>query len=69
MTATTIRQDENLPEAYPDAPDTLTAAAAALDADGRNELGFILGRGIQAPVFVINDIKRCVDLRLVGNRR
>ncbi|MCB1489029.1 MAG: hypothetical protein KDJ88_16435 [Bauldia sp.] len=33
MTATTIRQDENLPEAYPDAPDTLTAAAAALDPD------------------------------------
>ena len=31
--ATTIKQTEALPTAYPDAPDTLSTAAAALDAD------------------------------------
>ena len=31
--ADTIRQNEAIPSAYPDAPDTLSTAAAALDAD------------------------------------
>ncbi|MEP0322868.1 hypothetical protein, partial [Bauldia litoralis] len=30
MTATTIRQSEALPEAYPDAPESLSTAAAAI---------------------------------------
>lgn len=33
MTATTIKQTEGAPSAYPDAPSGLSAAAAALDAD------------------------------------
>lgn len=33
MTAATIRQTEAAPEAYPDVPDGLSTAAAALDAD------------------------------------